>query len=95
MDRITSIVLICILVFIILLSLIVLIKNHTRRIKNKINIAKNIQVTFYNKLTDKDFVIAITNLLKMKMMIDQDYNVNNREALHNMIDELYKELMSE
>lgn len=70
-------------------------KNHTRRIKNKINIAKNIQVTFYNKVTDKDFVIAIANLLKMKMMIDKDYNVNNREALHNMIDELYKELMSE
>lgn len=92
MDNNTlTMILIIILSLIILVSLIALTRKN-RDVVKKMPIAKNVALVISDKVDDRDFLMAILNLIKIKTAIDKEANVDNRQALHKMIDDIYKEV---
>lgn len=91
MDNILRMILIVILCLIILVSIILLIRRNKTVVK-KMPIAKNVEIVISDKVDDRDFLVAILNLIKIKTAIDKEANVDNRKALHKMIDDIYKEV---
>lgn len=90
-NNILTMILIIILSLIILVSLIALTRRNRTVIK-KMPIAKNVALVISDKVDDRDFLVAILNLIKIKTAIDKEANVDNRKALHKMIDDIYKEV---
>lgn len=92
MDNNTlTMILIIILSLIILVSLIALTRKNKTYVK-RLPISKNVAIVVKKEIDDREFLIAILNLIKIKTTIDKEVNVDNRQALHKMIDDIYKEV---
>lgn len=84
-------ILIIILSLIILVSLIALTRRNKTYVK-RLPISKNVAIVVKEGINDRDFLVAILNLIKIKTTIDKEANVDNRKALLKMIEDIFKEV---
>lgn len=96
MYKLELLILLCIISAILGMCISILIMKRRRK-KNdgSFPLARNIKVVFADEVSDKDMMVAIATLSKMKLTIDRLEHLDKRkefkEAINKIIDEVYED----